>query len=151
MRVLRLIKGVTRRNKLRNYDIRIELEVEPILIFIERNQLRWYDHVMRMDENRTPVKYYKWTPAGKRSIGRPRKKDRKTQYAKLWVPEGRHWSMWRTWNCTQTDKNGGHSRDIMTDRGNPTWCMVRLGENEQSGNAIHKQTRILKRHNQTCH
>ena len=40
MRGLRLIKGVTRRGKLRNDDIRIELEVEPILIFIERNQLR---------------------------------------------------------------------------------------------------------------
>ena len=25
----------------------------------------------------------------------------------------------------QTDKNGGHSLSTMTDRGNPTWCMVR--------------------------
>ncbi len=29
---------------------------------------------MRMDDNRTPVKYYKWTPAGKRPVGRPRKR-----------------------------------------------------------------------------
>ena len=32
--------------------------MEPKLIFIGRNQLRWYGHVMRRDENRTPVKYY---------------------------------------------------------------------------------------------
>ena len=61
-------------DRLTNDDIRIELQVEPKLIFIERNQLRWYSHVMRRDENRTPVKYYKWTPARKRSIGRPRKR-----------------------------------------------------------------------------
>ena len=44
------------------------------MFFIERNQLRWYGHVMRMDENRQPVKFYKWTPAGKRPVGRPRKR-----------------------------------------------------------------------------
>ena len=53
MQVLRLIKGVTRRDKLRNDDIGIELQVEFILIFIDRNQLRWYGHVMSVHENRT--------------------------------------------------------------------------------------------------
>ena len=74
MRILRLIKGVTRRDRLRNDDIREELDVEPILHFVERAQLRWYGHVMRMEENRGPLKYYKWNPAGKRPVGRPRKR-----------------------------------------------------------------------------
>ena len=65
MRVLRLIKGVTRLDRLRNEDIRRELEVEDILRFVERGQLRWYGHVKRMDENRYPKKYMDWIPEGR--------------------------------------------------------------------------------------
>ena len=49
MQVLRLIKGVTRRDHLRNVDIQNELDVEPITTYIEQGQLRWYGHVMRME------------------------------------------------------------------------------------------------------
>ena len=62
MRVLRLIKGVTRLDRLRNEDIRSEMEVEDILKFVERGQLRWYGHVKRMDENRYPKKYIDLDP-----------------------------------------------------------------------------------------
>ena len=41
---------------------------------IERDNLRWYGHVMRMDEERKPKKYLKWTPRGKRPAGRPRRR-----------------------------------------------------------------------------
>ena len=75
---------MVRRERLRNNDIRIELEVEPIFILIERNQLRRYDHAVHMDENRTPVKYYKWTPAGKRPIGRPRKRWKDLHNTQSW-------------------------------------------------------------------
>lgn len=74
MRVLRMIKGVTRCDRLRNEDIRKELEVESILEFVERSQLRWFGHVMRMHEDCHPAKYYKWQPQGKRPTGRPRKR-----------------------------------------------------------------------------
>lgn len=74
MRVLRLIKGVTRRDRLSNDDIRNELNIESILEFVERNQLRWYGHVMRMEEERYPAKYYQWQPREKRPVGRPRKR-----------------------------------------------------------------------------
>ena len=74
MRVLRLIKGVTRLDRLRNEDIRRELEVEDIFKFVERGQLRWYGHVKRMDENRYPKKYVDWIPEGRRPVGRPRKR-----------------------------------------------------------------------------
>lgn len=40
MRVLRIIRGVTRLDRLKNEDIRNELGVEAILVFIERSQLR---------------------------------------------------------------------------------------------------------------
>ena len=41
MRVLRLIYGVTRRDRIRNDNIRQVLKVESVLAIIERNQLRW--------------------------------------------------------------------------------------------------------------
>ena len=46
MRVLRAVKGVTRRDRVRNLDIRRELRVEPLQEEIERIQLRWYGHVI---------------------------------------------------------------------------------------------------------
>ena len=54
MRVLRLIKGVTRRGKCRNADIREEVGVGLILEDIERSKVRWYGHVMRMSDDRLP-------------------------------------------------------------------------------------------------
>ena len=74
MKVLRLIKGVTRLDKLRNENIRRELHVEDILEFVERGQLRWYGHVKRMDDSRYPRKYLEWKPDGRRPVGRPRKR-----------------------------------------------------------------------------
>ena len=72
MRLLRTIKGVTRRDKIRNQVIRSELNVTPLMEEIERNKLRWYGHVMRMDESKKPKQYLVWTPEGKRPVGRPR-------------------------------------------------------------------------------
>ena len=72
MRVLRLILGITLRDRIRNEVVREKLEVESILDFIERCQLRWYGHVMRMEETRYPKKYLDWQPSGKRPRGRPR-------------------------------------------------------------------------------
>ena len=72
MRVLRIIKGVTRLDRIRNADIRRELGVDNILELIEKGQLRWYGHVKRMGESRYPKQYLEWRPHGKRPVGRPR-------------------------------------------------------------------------------
>src|ERR1044072_3585315 len=72
MRVLRVIMGVTRRDRRRNENIREELGVENILKFIERGQLSWFGHVKRMDEDRYPRRFYEWRPMGRRGVGRPR-------------------------------------------------------------------------------
>ena len=74
MRVLRTIRGVTRRDRMRNSQIRAELQVVPLLEDIERNKLRWYGHVMRMTDDRKPKKYLQWRPAGRRPVGRPRRR-----------------------------------------------------------------------------
>ena len=65
MQVLRTIRGVTRRDRMRNTRIREDLHVTPLLEEIERYKLRWFGHVMRMDDQRKPKKYLKWRPPGK--------------------------------------------------------------------------------------
>ena len=74
MRVLHLIYGVTRRDKIRNTTIRQNLKVESVLSVIERNQFRWYGHVQRMADTRDVKRIYNWKPKQKRPIGRPRKR-----------------------------------------------------------------------------
>ena len=74
MKVLRTIRGVTRRDRLKNERIRADLSVKPLLREIEENKLRWYGHVKRMDEERLAKRYLEWKPQGKRPVGRPRKR-----------------------------------------------------------------------------
>ena len=74
MRVLRLIRGVTRRDRMRNVQIREDLGVRPVLEEVDRARLRWSGHVMRMEEDRQAKKFINWIPRGKRPSGRPRKR-----------------------------------------------------------------------------
>nr|CAH7719235.1 unnamed protein product [Callosobruchus chinensis] len=55
MKYLRGVKGVTRREKIRNEVIRSELGVKSVLQKIEENQLKWFGHLVWMDVTR-PVK-----------------------------------------------------------------------------------------------
>ena len=54
MRFLRKIGGVTLFNKVRSSEIRKSLNIEPLLLRIERSQLRWFGHVSRMPQERLP-------------------------------------------------------------------------------------------------
>ena len=49
MKLLRLIKRVTRRDRIRNTVIRSEFNMVPLIEDIERGRLRWYGHVRRME------------------------------------------------------------------------------------------------------
>ena len=74
MKALRLIRGVTKFDRMRNDDIRRDLNVDSILEVIEKGRLRWYGHVKRMDEGRYARHYLEWRPDGGRPVGRPRKR-----------------------------------------------------------------------------
>lgn len=74
MKVLRIIRDVTRRDRLRNTKIREDLGVAPMLGDVESGKLRWFGHVKRMNENRHARKYMDWKPQGRRPVGRPRKR-----------------------------------------------------------------------------
>ena len=72
MRMLRRIKGVTRRDKVRSVSIRRELGVNDIKEKVREIRLRWYGHVMRMkDDNEVKKVMYMKVP-GKRPVGRPK-------------------------------------------------------------------------------
>ena len=72
MRFLRKIEGVTLLDKVRNSNIRKSLNIEPLLLRIERSQLRWFGHVRRMPLERLPKRALLARCNGKRPIGRPR-------------------------------------------------------------------------------
>ena len=56
MGFLRRISGLTLLDKVKSADIRESLNIESLLLRLERPQLRWYGHVTRMSLERTAEK-----------------------------------------------------------------------------------------------
>ena len=72
MSFLRKIEGVTLFNKVRSSEIRKSVNDEPLLLRIERSQLRWFGHVSRMPQERLPKQALLAKANGRRPVGRPR-------------------------------------------------------------------------------
>ena len=72
MRFLRRFEGVTLFNKVRSSEIQKSLNIEPLLLRIERSQLRWFGHVNKMPQERLPKQALLARANGKRPVGRPR-------------------------------------------------------------------------------
>ena len=47
MSFLRRVAGLSLRDRVRSSDIRERLREEPLLLRVERNQLRWFGHLVR--------------------------------------------------------------------------------------------------------
>ena len=62
MKTLRLILGITRRDRIRNEVIRERLGVESVLETVEKARLRWYGHVQRMPAEKYPEYLLNWPP-----------------------------------------------------------------------------------------
>ena len=71
-RFLQKIKGVAMFGKLRNTAIRESLDIESLLLPIERSQLRWFGLVSRMPHERLSKQTLYAKVSGKKSVGRPR-------------------------------------------------------------------------------
>jgi hypothetical protein len=75
----RCLRGILRikwYHRTRNVDVLERARNSPIETFVGANRLRWFGHVSRMPESRTPKLKYPldWKPAhGKRSRGHPRR------------------------------------------------------------------------------
>ena len=72
MRFLRRIEGVTLFNKVRSSEIQKSLNIEPLLLRIERSQLRWFGHVSKMPQERLSKEALLAKANGRRPDGRPR-------------------------------------------------------------------------------
>ena len=73
MKFLRGVRGVTKRDRLRSEKIREDLHIEPILESIEKQQLKWFGHIVRMDETRQVKRVWQARTARRRTRGRPTK------------------------------------------------------------------------------
>ncbi|KAK3559081.1 hypothetical protein QTP86_002998 [Hemibagrus guttatus] len=72
MSFLRRVVGRSLRDRVRSSVTQEELGVEPLLLHIERGQLRWLGHLFRMPPGRLPGEVFRACPTGKRPRGRPR-------------------------------------------------------------------------------
>ena len=64
--------GLSLRDRVRSSAIREGLRVEPLLLHIERSQLRWFGHLTRMPPGRLLGEVFRACPTGRRPRGRPR-------------------------------------------------------------------------------
>jgi len=63
----------SRKDKIRNTVIKQKVNlVRSLLDDIKTNQLEWYGDVQRMEEWRLPKEVMKWSPPGRRKLGRPK-------------------------------------------------------------------------------
>ncbi|XP_048857101.1 uncharacterized protein LOC125724452 [Brienomyrus brachyistius] len=72
MSFLRRVAGLSLRDGVRSSVIREGLRVEPLLLRIERSQMRWLGHLIRMPPGRLPGEVFRACPTGRRPRGRPR-------------------------------------------------------------------------------
>jgi hypothetical protein len=63
---------ISRMNRVRDETIRAKMGLKKdILQEIAEQQLRWYGHVMQMDDCRIARQVAEWNPQGKKRRGRP--------------------------------------------------------------------------------
>ncbi|KAK3551381.1 hypothetical protein QTP70_016644 [Hemibagrus guttatus] len=84
MSFLHRVAGRSLRDRVRSSVTREELGVEPLLLRIERGQLRWLGHLFRMPPGRLPGEVFWACPTGKRPRGRPRTRWRDYVFRLAW-------------------------------------------------------------------
>ena len=92
MRFLRRAAGLTLWDRIPSPMIRESLEIEPLLVQLERSQLRWLGHVLRMPHERLAYRVFQAVPGGKRPVGRPRTSWRKNMARLCEERMGLKWS-----------------------------------------------------------
>ncbi|KAK0154376.1 putative uncharacterized transposon-derived protein F52C9.6 [Merluccius polli] len=66
------VAGLSLRDRVRSSVIREELGVDPLLLRVERSQMRWLGHLVRMPPGRLPGEVFRARPTSRRPRGRPR-------------------------------------------------------------------------------
>jgi hypothetical protein len=74
MKLLRPLAGHTFNDHNTNDPIPRELQTECILDRTDEYRRNWLLHLQIMPQNRIPSKSYRYSPQGKRTVGRPKKR-----------------------------------------------------------------------------
>ena len=74
MRLLRWARGNTKKDHIKNEDIRRESNFEAMTIFLRKRPLRWYGHVLKKEREETTKNMINVQVQGKRRSGRPKKR-----------------------------------------------------------------------------
>ena len=69
MKIMRLSMGVTKKDKIKNECIRNTVKVEQLRMKIREEKLRWYEHVMRKDQEYVKRRVMEIELWGKRKRG----------------------------------------------------------------------------------
>ena len=69
MKMLRFAMGVTRKDKIRNEYIRSTVKIERLGMKMREGRLRWYEYVMRRDQEHVGRKMMEMELPGKRRRG----------------------------------------------------------------------------------
>ena len=74
MRMVRWMCGVKLQHRVRSKELRERLELEDIISVLQQNRLRWYEHVLRKEDNDWMKKCMEYEVEGTRPRGsRPKK------------------------------------------------------------------------------
>lgn len=74
MRCLRKAVNKTRRDQVRNEEIRKTVGTTPVINFIENQRLKWFGHLMRMNPTMPAARAYNQRRESARCRGRPRRR-----------------------------------------------------------------------------
>ena len=74
MKCLRRMLGVSRRDRIRNEDIRKMVGTTPILNYIKKQQVKWFGHVSRLPTDSAPQMAMLHRHSGYKARGRPRRR-----------------------------------------------------------------------------
>ena len=74
MKCLRKTLNITRRDRVRNDEVRQLVGIEPCTSYIERQQIKWFGHLVRMQPHQPALRAYNLRYNGFKARGRPRKR-----------------------------------------------------------------------------
>lgn len=74
MRCIRNAAGKTRRDRITNEELRKMVGTVPVNDFIEHQRIKWFGHLVRMEQNQPAARAYYMRETGYRSRGRPKKR-----------------------------------------------------------------------------
>ncbi|TWW63622.1 hypothetical protein D4764_03G0006300 [Takifugu flavidus] len=90
-------------DRVRSSAIREELGVESLLLRVERSQMGWLGHLVRMPPGRLPGEVFRACPSGRRPPGRPRTRWRDYVSRLAWERLGRGKSGLLSLGCCPRD------------------------------------------------